>query len=165
MSLVDAIIAEIEQEAHNTRKILALVPTDKFDWKPHEKSMPLKNLAAHIAGLAEWPAVIAKTDYLDLAEGGLSRPEIRSAEDLVREQEKNTQKSVEVLRAAKESDLKGNWVLRSGDHVILDLPKMAVIRSMAMNHIYHHRAQLGVYLRLLDIAIPGMYGPSADEMG
>lgn len=165
MSLIDAFVAEIEQEANNTRKILALVPVDKFDWKPHEKSMPMKNLAAHIAGLTAWPALIAQTDHFDFAERGLSQPEIRSAEDLVRELEKNTQKSVDALRAVKEDDLKENWVLRSGDHVIYDLPKVAVMRSMAMNHVYHHRAQLGVYLRLLGIAIPGMYGPSADEMG
>src|SRR5690606_29497952 len=101
---------------------------------------------------------------LDFGNNTLKRPEINNTEDLLNVHEQGIRDSVAALKAARDEDLNENWVLRNGEHIILDMPKSAVIRSMAMNHIYHHRAQLGVYLRLLDVPVPGMYGPSADDL-
>lgn len=163
MSISEILLPEIKQEAESTKKVLQAIPTDKFDYTPHEKSMKLKDLALHIADLSGWISTIISTDYLDFAEGGVTRPEIKTTDDIVKYFEENTQKSLESLKTASDQDLAKNWVLRNGDYVILDLPKSAVIRSMAMNHVYHHRAQIGMYLRLLNVPIPGMYGPSADD--
>ncbi len=163
MSIAEILLPEIKHEAESTGKMLSAIPTDKFDYTPHEKSMKLKDLATHIADLSGWIAAIVSTDYMDFAEGKAPRPEINSTADLVKYFEDNTQKSIAALSGTSDEDLAKNWVLRHGDHVILDLPKAAVIRSMAMNHVYHHRAQIGMYLRLLDEPIPGMYGPSADD--
>ncbi|HET8573257.1 MAG TPA: DinB family protein [Edaphocola sp.] len=164
MTLISSLIAEIGHEASNTEKMLARVPADKFDWRPHEKSMTLKHLAAHVADLAGWPAFIVKTQFLDFANNNLERPVVESTEDLLALLKKGTEESVEALKNVTEEDLEGNWILRNGEHIIIDMPKAAVIRNMALNHIYHHRAQLGVYLRLLDVPVPGMYGPSADDV-
>lgn len=164
MSLREALIAEIKKEAVNTEKILERIPSEQFDWKPHPKSNTLKGLATHIASLAGMPGLILNTEYLDFAEGTLKQPEIESAADLVNVLKEGTQQSVAALEAASDEDLKKNWVMRSGDYIIMDASKGVIIRAMGLSHLYHHRGQLGVYLRLLDIPIPGMYGPSADDM-
>ncbi|MCZ2223164.1 MAG: DinB family protein [Chitinophagales bacterium] len=165
MSLTKALITEIQHESVSTKKMLERVPAEKFDWRPHAKSMTLKQLATHIANLSGWVSLIIKTDYLDFLEGTLKRPEINTTEDLVKENQSGTEQTIEALQSAKDEDLLNqNWTLRKGEHVIMEMTKAAFIRSMALNHLYHHRAQLSVYLRLLDIPIPGMYGPSADEM-
>ena len=161
MSLTKTLIAEIEHESAGTRKILERIPQDKFDWKPHPKSNSLKALASHVAGLSSWPGVIAKTDHLDLA--SLKGAEINSTEDLVKEFDNNIKQALDTLRNTKDEELSGKWSLRKGDHVIAELPKAVSMRSIALSHLYHHRAQLSVYLRLLDVPVPGMYGPSADE--
>lgn len=163
MSLIHALISEIEHEASNTKKMLERVPADKFDWRPHEKSFTLKQLSAHLANLSGWAGFVMNTPFLDFADNTLKRPEIKSTEDLLNEHENGIKESVGALKASQDEDLNESWVLKNGEHIILDMPKSAVIRSMAMNHIYHHRAQLGVYLRLLDVPVPGMYGPSADD--
>lgn len=164
MALINNLITEIEHESSNTQKMLARVPADKFDWRPHEKSMTLKHLATHVARLAEWPGFIIKTQFLDFADNNLERPVVQSTEDLLSLLQNGTNESIEALKNATEEDLEDNWILRNGEHIIIDMPRAAVIRNMAMNHIYHHRAQLGVYLRLLDVPVPGMYGPSADDL-
>jgi len=164
MSLIHSLIAEIELESSNTEKMLARVPAAEFDWRPHEKSMSLKHLATHVAHLAQWPGFILKTQFLDFADNNLERPVVNTTEDLLILLQNGTNESVEALKTASEQDLEDNWILRNGEHIIIDMPKAAVIRRMALNHIYHHRAQLGVYLRLLDVPVPGMYGPSADDM-
>lgn len=156
------LIAEFEHESANTRKMLEKVQQEKFDWRPHPKSMTLKSLSSHIAGLAAWPGLIAKTDVVDLA-NVKSQKEIKTTADLVEEFDLNVQQTRAVLSEAKEEELRNKWILKSGGHVILEIPKSVAIRSIAMNHVIHHRAQLSVYLRLLDVAVPGMYGPSADE--
>lgn len=163
MSLTHALIAEMKQEASSTKKMLAQIPTDKMNWTPHPKSMEMKKLATHIAGLASWPGIVAKTSELDLATMSPA-PEINTATDLVQYLEQNVQSSIEALFQASDESLNENWVLKKGDHIILEMPRKVAIRSMSLNHLYHHRAQLGVYLRLLDVPIPGMYGPSADDL-
>lgn len=164
MSLKESIIAELKHEAESTRKLLERVPSDKFDWKPHEKSMSLKSLATHIANLSRFAGIIASTPYLDFAEGGLIKPEINNTSDLIHELQTGIQTSIEALQSVTDEDLKQNWALKNKGHVIFELPKAVAIRNVGMNHIYHHRGQLSVYLRLLDVKIPGMYGPSNDEM-
>lgn len=161
MSLTQDLIREIEHEAQNTRKMLALVPKEKFDWKPHEKSMSLKSLSKHIADLAGMAGAAAGLDELDLASG--EKKEFNSTEDLVKHFESGTENTISTLKSIQDEDLKKDWTLRYGEHVIMTAPKAQAIRKMGLNHMYHHRAQLGVYLRMLNIPIPGMYGPSADE--
>jgi|SRR5690625_3369140 len=163
MSLSELLITEIERELSSTRAIIERIPEDRFEWKPHEKSMTLKQLATHIAQLAGFPGLIMKTEYLDFAEGGSETPDIESTQDLVDLLDEGYEDSLTALRQSSEEDLNDNWIMRSGDYVILDNTKDFAIRHMGLNHLNHHRGQLSVYLRLLDIAIPGMYGPSADD--
>ncbi|MCC7400252.1 MAG: DUF1572 family protein [Chitinophagaceae bacterium] len=163
MKLTELFIKEIEREAPNTVKMLERVPESNFNWRPHDRSMSIKELASHIVGLASRPGLIVNTRYLDFAENKTKKPEIHTTKDLIREFEEGTKKSIEALRKAKDEDLKENWIMRNGHHIILDMPKEDAIRHNGMNHVYHHRAQLGVFFRLLNIPVPGMYGASADD--
>jgi len=163
MSLAHLFIAEITHEASNTQKMLERVPAGKFGWKPHEKSMTLKHLSAHIANLSGWAGFVADTEYLDLADNNLPIPEINNTEDLLQLLRRNVAASVQALESKSDKQLSEPWILRNGARIILEMPKAAVIRGMCMSHIYHHRGQLSVYLRLLDVPVPGMYGPSIDD--
>jgi len=164
MPLTSALIKEIEQEAASTKKMLARVPEDKFDWRPHEKSMTLKQLSRHVAFLSEWAGFITQTSELDFANNNLKRPEVNNTADLLKVHEQGVRSSIDALQATKDEDLEATWTLRNGAHVISEATKAVTIRRMALSHTYHHRAQLGVYLRLLDVPVPGMYGPSADDL-
>ncbi|MFA5575412.1 MAG: DinB family protein [Brumimicrobium sp.] len=164
MSLKQELIAEIKSEFSNTRKTLERVPSDKFDWRPHEKSMSLKSLAKHVADLTAFPAIMVTTDYLDFHENQQKSDSIETTEDLLKIFDEGYNNTIKSLEDVSEFDLEKNWIMRAGDHIILDAPRKTAIRSMALSHSYHHRAQLGVYLRLLDIPVPGAYGPSADEV-
>ncbi len=163
MTLTKALISEIEHEAANTKKMLERVPADKFDWQPHPKSMTLKQLATHIANLSGMTGKIITTKNLDLADSSIKKPEINSTQDLLKELEEGTSQTLNALKSVKDEDLNENWIMRRGDHIIINIPKAAAIRNMGLSHLYHHRAQLGVYLRLLDVPVPGMYGPSSDD--
>jgi uncharacterized damage-inducible protein DinB len=164
MGMNQSFIAELKHEAENTRKILQRVPKEHFDWKPHAKSMSLGRLAAHIAELTGWAAFTIETDGLDFATMDRKPFVPKATEELVQLFDENLQKSLEALKTATDEQLMKPWKLSNGPHVILDQPKAVVLRGMCFNHVVHHRAQLGVYLRLLNVAIPGMYGPTADEM-
>jgi uncharacterized damage-inducible protein DinB len=159
-----ALIKEIEHEGAQTKKILERVPVDKFNWKPHEKSREIGALAIHVAQLPSWTSRALSTSEFDMATMKRQTPEIKIADDLVKISEDNIQKAIEDLQKASDEEIMTMWTFKRGGHVIFTLPRAAVIRSMAMNHLIHHRGQLSVYLRLLDIPVPGMYGPSADEM-
>lgn len=163
MLLTKLLIEEIEQEAINTKKMLERVPAEKFDWRPHQKSMTLKQLAVHIANLSKRPVQVITTKYLDLADSSIKKPEINNTTDLIKEFEEGTSQSIDALKSVSDDDLNVNWIMRRGEHIIINMPKAAAIRNMGLSHLYHHRAQLGVYLRLLDIPVPGMYGQSADD--
>ncbi|MCA0397606.1 MAG: DinB family protein [Bacteroidetes bacterium] len=155
---------EVIQEGETTRKFLAIIADDRFDWKPHAKSMDIKTLANHLVDIAAWPAVMLETSELNFQDmAGYNYPDENSATGLVSFFDKNLEKSIKALTAASAEDLEKTWTMRSGDDVYMKDPKRVVIRH-ALNQNTHHRAQLGVYLRLLNIAIPGSYGPSADEM-
>ena len=162
MSINQAFIGELDYEFVSTRKLLERIPTDKFDWKPHEKSMSMGVQANHLADLFSWYKVTLEQGELDFA-AGYEQPKATGGEELAAILDKNFAEANESLRNADPSVFTENWTLRSGEHVIFTMPKAAVLRTFVANHIVHHRAQLAVYLRLNDIPVPSMYGPSADE--
>jgi len=163
MNLIPIFLKEMEQEAQTTRKMLQRVPTDKFQWRPHPKSMTMQQLATHIAELPTWVTMVLNTSELDFAKNEYKPAVINNTEELLEYFEKNLKEGKESLEKATEEDLLPDWTLRNGEQIYSVDKKYEVIR-MAYCQIVHHRAQLGVFLRLLDIPIPGSYGPSADEM-
>lgn len=162
MTLINTLLKEMEEEANTTRKMLACVPYDKHDWKPHPKSMSIKSLTTHLAELPTWVTMALDTNGLDFATEPYTPFPINSTKELVAYFEKNYDQAKTRLSKAKDADLLPNWTLRSGDQIFSVTTKGETIR-MAYSQMVHHRAQLGVFLRLLDIPIPGSYGPSADE--
>jgi uncharacterized damage-inducible protein DinB len=164
MSMSKPLIAELAMEAANTKKIFERIPFDQLGWKPHEKSMPMGRLATHVAELPGWITMTINTDEFDLAAMTYKPTPVNSNEELIALLDKNVQAAVEALEKSTDEDMMKIWTLRNGDHIIFQLPKVAVIRGSAMNHSVHHRGQLTTYLRQHNIPVPGMYGPSADEM-
>ncbi|MBS1619415.1 MAG: DinB family protein [Bacteroidetes bacterium] len=162
MEIIPMLIKELESEAQTTRKMLALMPDDKYDWKPHQKSMPMGNLALHVAELPTWVSLAIHTSELDFATSPYTLPDIKTNAALLEFHEKNVAAAKTDLEKINEEELVKTWTLRNGEIVYQVLKKVEMIR-VAYSQIVHHRAQLGVYLRLLDIPIPGSYGPSADE--
>jgi uncharacterized damage-inducible protein DinB len=163
MSYNQGLIAELKMESANTRKILERVPVDKNDWKPHEKSMKLGNLANHVADLPSWISMIMTTDELDLSKMDYKPVIPTSTAELTAKLDQQVNKAIAALESASDADFDKMWTLRRGDHIMFTMPKKAVLRSFALSHQIHHRGQLSVYLRLLDVPVPGMYGPSADD--
>jgi uncharacterized damage-inducible protein DinB len=163
MSLNKAFIAELKSETEPTRKLLSRVPVDNLTWKPHEKSMTIERLAQHVAELPNWITTTITKPGLNFADGYTPSPKFKSAEELVSHFDKNVAEAIAALETVSDEDLAKSWTLQNGEQIYFTMPKKVVIRTMAFNHFIHHRAQLGVYLRLLDIPIPGMYGPSADD--
>ena len=162
MSLIQMLLAEMDLEAQTTRKMLSRVPDDKYDWKPHEKSMSVRSLATHIAELPTWVTLTLNTSELDFAKSPYNPKQINNTAELLQYFEECLTNGRERLSKATENDLLPTWTLRNGDQIYDVSPKGNVIR-MSYCQIVHHRAQLGVYLRLLNVPIPGSYGPSADE--
>ena len=163
MSICEPLAAELQREAATTRKMLERVPEDKFGWKPHEKSMPLGRLAGHVAELPTLVAPVLKQDELDFATGNFQPLNPSSVAELLERFDGNVAAAAELLKDQTDERMHETWRLRSGDRVFVELPRVAVIRSMVLNHIVHHRGQLSVYLRLLDVPLPSVYGPTADE--
>jgi len=167
MPISEVLLPEFDQEMANTRKLLECLPEDKWTWKPHEKSMPLGRLAGHVAELPSWAVNTIRRSSLDLTPAGggpAFQPFIaNSRRELVTTFDKNVGEAREAIAGATDEHLHQIWTLIYRGQTVLSMPRAAVLRSVVMNHLIHHRAQLGVYLRLNDVAIPGMYGPSADE--
>ena len=154
----------MSQEAETTSKMLSIVPADKFDWQPHPKSMTLKALSTHVAELPTWITLTMNTSELDFAKEPYNPEDLKNEQELMAYFEKNLAEGRAALEnAAEEQLLNDMWTLRNGDEIYSTSTKYEVVR-MTYCQIVHHRAQLGVYLRLLNIPIPGSYGPSADEM-
>jgi len=150
----------------NTRKTLERVPEDKFDWKPHQKSFSMVALATHLATLPGWGGMMFESDSFDLAPKGEPRSPsepAKSVEDLLSRFDKSIAGTRAALARATDEDLLKTWTLLKAGETVLAMPRVAALRTFVMNHNVHHRAQLGVYLRLNDIAVPSIYGPSADE--
>lgn len=163
MNIIKELLTELESEGSITRNMLALVPEDRFDWAPHPKSMTLIQLATHLAEIPSWYAFAVDQDELDFNEGAYQPTPIGSNTELLALFEKSYQTGKTALQRLPETLLARPWVMRGGDAVYLDTTKYGMVRH-AFAQTIHHRAQLGVFLRLLDIPIPGSYGPSADEM-
>ncbi len=162
MELIPILVKEMEQEAQTTRKMLERVPNDKYDWKPHEKSMTIQRLATHIAELPGWVKMAFTTSELDFAKSDYKPKLVNNTEELLAFFESTYAEGLEALKNASEDDLLPTWTLRNGDQIYQVMNKAELVR-VAFSQTVHHRAQLGVFLRLLDIPIPGSYGPSADE--
>lgn len=162
MTISQMLLPEFDHEMANTRKLLACLPEDKLDYKPHEKSMKLGRLAAHVAELPGWIASLPQSSRLEIP------PDWKPAVATSREQllaffDGNVAKGRAALESLSDEEFSRDWSLVFNGRVALTLPKLAVVRTVVMNHVIHHRAQLGVYFRLNGVAIPGMYGPSADD--
>jgi len=162
MALKDGLIAELKLESALTKKMLERVPMDKQDWKPHEKSMTLGKLAAHVASIPHWVSDINNIDEFDFLQN--YKPQNAStSEELMDLFQEYLDKALADLEKMTHEDFEKIWTVKRGEQVFYTLPKKVAIRSWGLSHLYHHRGQLSVYLRLLDIPVPGMYGPSADE--
>jgi uncharacterized damage-inducible protein DinB len=162
MSMIQTFLKELQQEAQTTRKMLTIIPDDQYQYKPHEKSMIMQQLATHIAELPTWVSMVLNTSELDFAAEPYTPKDISTTADLLVLFEKSLEEGKASLEGAREEQLQDLWTLRNGETIYSVSPKGDVIR-MAFSQIIHHRAQLGVYLRLLNIPIPGSYGPSADD--
>jgi uncharacterized damage-inducible protein DinB len=162
MTIAEGLLPEFDHEMANTRKTLERVPESKFGWKPHEKSYTLGKLATHIATLPVFAAMTIAQDDLDLGKP-FPAPAPKTRDEIVALFDENMKAARAAIACASDQTLMKNWSLKQGTHVIFTMPKVAVLRSFVMNHTIHHRAQLLVYLRLNDIPVPGLYGPSADE--
>lgn len=161
MTFIEFFKQQFIEEGATTRKMLSRIPEDKFDYKPHPKSMDMKRLTTHIADLPGWAHMTFTSDGIDFAQP-YEQPEINSKEDLLNYFEKRYADGLSALVPENEKLLYDPWTLRSGEKIFSSDPRIDIIR-MSLSQQIHHRAQLGVYLRLLDIPIPGSYGPSADE--
>jgi uncharacterized damage-inducible protein DinB len=162
MQIRELLLPEFEQEMVNTRKLLALVPEDKLDFKPHPKSMELGRLAAHTAELADWAKVTLTVDVLEL-DASMKPYTATTTAELLSTFDKNVDAARAELEKATDEEMGKTWTMKFEGKAMVSLPRYMVLRNMVFNHLVHHRAQLGVYLRLNEIAIPGMYGASADE--
>ncbi|CAN5446919.1 hypothetical protein BH23BAC1_BH23BAC1_06560 [soil metagenome] len=162
MTIIKMLSRELEQEAQKTGKMLKRIPNDKLDWQPHPKSMTVRRLATHIAELPTWIPMILNSDELDLADNPYSPKILNDVEELMNYFQEALHEGKSSLTIASDEHLSDHWTLREGEKIYDTSPKGEVLR-MTFCQIVHHRAQLGVYLRLLNIPIPGSYGSSADE--
>ncbi|MBT8397380.1 MAG: DinB family protein [Gemmatimonadetes bacterium] len=166
MSIAAAMLPEFDQEMAKTRDTLARVPEDKFGWKPHEKSFSFMEMANHIARLSEWGTATLSTESMDLdPEKGefVPPPPAETLEGVLAAFDKSVADFRTALTGISDEDLMKPWTLRHGENELFTMPRVAVVRAFVMNHLYHHRGQLTVYLRLNDLPLPALYGPSADE--
>jgi len=162
MPLVDALLPEFDHEMTTTRKVLERVPEDKFNWKPHAKSFSVGELATHVANLPTWGTETLTKSEIDLA-GGQRVAALASKAELMAAFDRNVAATRAALTGKTDAELLAIWSLKRGGKTIFSMPKTAVLRSFVLSHLIHHRGQLSVYLRLLDVPVPSIYGPSADE--
>ena len=161
MAIRDALLPEFDREMATARKVIERVPAEKFGYKPHDKSMTMGRLAAHIAEMPAWATSGITLDALDIS--GYNPFEPKSTAALLEAFDKNVADAHNAIAGVSDETLMKNWSLKKGDVTLMTMPKIAVVRSFVLNHVIHHRGQLSVYLRLNDIAVPSIYGPSADE--
>ncbi|HEY8831478.1 MAG TPA: DinB family protein [Gemmatimonadaceae bacterium] len=160
MTIAETLLPEFDQEMGTTRRVLERVPTDKGTWKPHPKSFSLGHLAQLVAGMPGWITNAVEETYLDLAKyPGYS---YEKTEDLLKSFDRKVAEARKAIASAKDSDFSALWSLKHGERVIFSMPRGPVVRQ-TINHLVHHRGQLTVYLRLLDVPVPSIYGPTADE--
>jgi uncharacterized damage-inducible protein DinB len=166
MSISEQLLPEFEHEMANTRKILERVPEDKLGWKPHEKSMSLGRLAGHIAELPLWAVHTLTVDSYDITpkDGKYEAHEMTSRNETLANFDNWVSQAREALLGTPDEAYRKIWKLTGSGETYLEMPRGAVFRALVLSHMIHHRGQLSVYLRLNGVAVPGMYGPSADEM-
>jgi len=166
MTIKDALLPEFDQEMANTRKTLERVPEDKFSWKPHPKSYSMISLATHIDTMTGWTVDTMTKDSFDISPPGAppyKEDLATSRAQLLEKFDKSVAAGRAALAGASDDAFLKNWSLLAGGKTLFTMPRFTCIRTFVMNHVIHHRAQLGVYLRLNDIPVPSIYGPSADE--
>lgn len=165
MAIKDALLPEYDHELATARRLLERVPEGDLTWKPHDKSMSLGQLAAHIANLPYWCSVTIGTQVLDLATlgDGARLRDPQSVAEILTNFDKNLSESRRALEACGDGEMMAPWTLKNGGHEIFTMPRVSALRSFVMNHLVHHRGQLSVYLRLRNVPIPPIYGPTADE--
>jgi uncharacterized damage-inducible protein DinB len=166
MSYADTILPEFDHEMASTRKMLERVPDDRMDWRAHPKSNPIGWVANHVAEIPGWVEMTLTRPSLDVAPAGGERyqsPKLRTHREIVELFDRNVAAARKAIAAVKDADLGQPWSLLRTGQPIFTMPRAMVIRSFVLNHLIHHRAILGVYLRLNDVPVPGMYGPSGDE--
>lgn len=163
MSVKEKLIAEFKYESANTRKVLERAPEKSFLWKPHEKSMSLGRLTYHLAEIPQWVDTTISKDELDFAKSDYIPVDATTTKDLLKFFDNNISKALSILENTNEEVLSENWSMKAGDKIFFTLPKADVFRSFILSHTMHHRGQLTVYLRMLDVPVPSIYGPTADE--
>ena len=168
MPVHDALLPEFDQEMASTRKVLERCPEDKFGWKPHQKSFSMGSLATHIVNMTGWTVDTIDKDSFDVQPPGAppyKEEPVKSQKELLERFDKNVTSARAAIAGASDEHLMKPWSLLAGGQTLFTMPRIACLRGFVMNHTIHHRAQLGVYLRLNDIPVPAIYGPSADEPG
>ena len=163
MAAADSIVMEIDQESKVTQRVLDRIPEDKLTWKPHPKSSSLGQLSLHLAVAQGRLASIVTKDTHDLGAGPTPPAQPASRKEILDAFSQGTADAKESLKKLDDSQLMANWTLTKDGKVLMSVPRIGFIRSIVLNHIYHHRGQLSVYLRLLEVPVPSIYGPSADE--
>jgi uncharacterized damage-inducible protein DinB len=163
IQMLTPMMSEIQQEAVITKRVLARVPEDKLGWRPHPKSMSLGQLALHIATIPGNLSKLAQGDGLDVAQANFDPPPAKDAKQILAAHDASIKAAEEYLGGVSESAAMGNWRLTSKGKEVFTIPRVALLRTIMLNHLYHHRGQLSVYLRLLDVPVPVIYGRSADE--
>jgi uncharacterized damage-inducible protein DinB len=162
-NLVAPMLAEFQAEAVTTKRVLERVPGDKLSWKPHAKSMSLGQLAWHVATVPANVARLAQQESFDVTQGNFTPPNPKSLDEVLTAYDENVRDAEQTLKGMTEQHAQGNWRLMKKDTELATRPRIGVLRSIMLNHWYHHRGQLSVYLRMLDVPVPSIYGPSADE--
>ena len=162
MNIIDGLLAELEQEAATTRRVLERIPQEHLSWKPHPKSMSLGQLALHVATVPGLVAEIAAVDTV-LTPNAFIQPEAATAAELVPALAESVAKAKRLLGTYDDAKMTATWRLQREGRELLTMPRVAFVRAIMLNHWYHHRGQLLVYLRLLNLSVPSVYGPTADE--
>lgn len=163
LSPKQAVLLDFEHEMATTRRLLERVPDEHLDWKPHAKSYSLGELATHVSNLLVWMRPILLEEEFDLASVPARGAAAPGRDELLRRFDEGLRAARSAIESFDDAALGRTWTLRHGAHVVLAQPRVVVIRSLGINHLIHHRGQLSVYLRLLDVPLPPMYGPTADE--
>ncbi len=163
MSLINSLVTEFEHEAHNTRQQLERLPGDKLDWRPHEKSFTAGALAAHIVDCIRWTEPIFSQDELDVDPAAYKPCQVTSTAELLKTFDADVARCKQVLAGVTDEALMQPWRLKIMGRVRFEKPRWDVFRDFTLSHLIHHRGQLSVYLRLLNVPVPGSYGPTADE--
>jgi uncharacterized damage-inducible protein DinB len=163
MTMTDALVIEFEHEVETTRRLLERLPDDKLDWRPHEKSFTSRHLASHIVDCMRWTGSIVKSDELDMNPATYQPFQAASVDDLLQAFDDQAAYCKQALAGIGDAEMLQPWRLKLMGRVRFEKPKVAVLRDMTLSHLIHHRGQLTVYLRLMNVPVPGSYGPTADE--